>query len=399
MSDEPNISSTRTGRPKRKLIAIVAIALAVTLVAVFAVGYLLGWFNSIVYGYNARTYSIRTIANEQLSIHFIQLDNGANGESIYIKAGDTDVLIDAGSTPTSAKRISNYVNRYCSDGRLEYVIVTHADADHIAGFVGTTVAKGIFDSYECETIIQFARTNQDSDIYKDYCAKRDAEVVAGAKAYTALDCYNNTKGAQRTYQLAEGITLTILYQEYYETFTSNENDYSVCVLISQQYQVGDTTETNHYIFTGDLEQAGEQSLVKYNPNLPQVVLYKASHHGSSTSANEPLLNVINPQIVCVSCVAGSIEYTTNMSNTFPTQQFINRIANYTDRVYVTDVAKLALNNKTGYYNVVGTSPLNGDIVCACTNGEVTMYFSHNDTKLKDTDWFRDNRTPPTAWAN
>ena len=26
-----------------------------------------------------------------------------------------------------------------------------------------------------------------------------------------------------------------------------------------------------------------------------------------------------------------------------------------------------------------------------------MYFSNNDTKLKDTDWFKNNRTTPDAW--
>ena len=29
-----------------------------------------------------------------------------------------------------------YVDKYCTDGVLEYVIATHAHQDHIAGFVG-----------------------------------------------------------------------------------------------------------------------------------------------------------------------------------------------------------------------------------------------------------------------
>ena len=69
-----------------------------------------------------------------------------------------DVLIDAGSRKNSAKAITEYVNQFCDDGILEYVIATHAHQDHIAGFVGTKEIPGIFDAYECQTIIDFSKT-------------------------------------------------------------------------------------------------------------------------------------------------------------------------------------------------------------------------------------------------
>ena len=69
-----------------------------------------------------------------LSIHFMELGNKATGDSIYIKAGDTDILIDAGSVESSTNTTSEYIKQYCTDNILEYVIVTHADSDHIAGF-------------------------------------------------------------------------------------------------------------------------------------------------------------------------------------------------------------------------------------------------------------------------
>ena len=339
---------------------------------------------------------IENLKSGDLSIHFMELGNNSNGDSIYIKAGDTDILIDAGSEKGSAKSIGDYIDRYCTDGKLEYVIATHADEDHIAGFVGTTVAKGIFDRYECENIIQFARTNKNTKVYQSYCAKRDAEKANGANVYTALDCYKETNGAKRVYQLADGITMEILYQKYYEESSSNENDYSVCLLFKQEYQDNGETKTNNYLLLGDLEEAGEKSLVDNNPNLPEVELYKGGHHGSKTSANTVLLEKVKPKVVCICCVAGSVEYTQNLPNTFPTQDFIDRIALYTDAVYATDMATVQLNS-SGKYKNTSYGTLNGDIVFACTAGVKKMYFSNNDTKLKDTDWFKENRTCPAAW--
>ena len=84
-----------------------------------------------------------------------------------------------------------------------------------------------------------------------------------------------------------------------------------------------------------------------------------------------------------------------MENTFPAQKFINRIAPYTDAVYVTTAGTVEKSGDT--YKDTGYASLNGNIVYACTNGRVSMYFSKEDTKLKDTEWFKQNRTCPSDW--
>ncbi|MBQ7713091.1 MAG: MBL fold metallo-hydrolase [Clostridia bacterium] len=336
-----------------------------------------------------------TYGDKDLSFHFLELGNNYTGDSTYIKAGDVDILIDAGSRQNSAATIAEYVDKYCTDGKLEYVIATHAHQDHIEGFTNTSKNLGIFGRYECETIIEFAKTNQklktqkgNNTLYGNYVEARNNEVAAGAKVYTALECWNNENGAKRTYELGEGMSMTVLYQRYYEETSSTENDYSVCVLFNH----GD----KYYLFTGDLEGKGEASLAEHNA-LPEVILYKAGHHGSKTSSKEELLSVIKPQIVCVCCCAGSVEYTQEKNNTFPTQEFIDRIAPYTDRVYVTTIGTISYNDTKGKYEDVGFASMNGNITVLSSGGNVTVGCSNNDTLLKDTDWFKANRTCPTAW--
>ncbi len=325
------------------------------------------------------------IVSGDLAIYFPELGNGNAGDCILLKTGDTEVLIDAGSTKGSAATLVPFIQKYCTDGVLEYVIATHAHEDHISAFVGTKSAPGIFASFKCGTIIDYVLKNTTSQISKDYEAARDNEVSAeGAVHYTALQCWNNEGGAQRSYEISEGITMNILYQKFYENRSSDENNYSVCTLFTQG--------ENHFLFTGDLEEAGEKSLVENN-ELPHVKLFKAGHHGSPTSSNDILLEKITPEIVCVCCCAGSYEYSKEENNTFPSQAFIDRIAKYTKNVYVTTCATgIDKENK----KTSGYTSMNGDIT-VISNGEgVTVHGSKNDTVLKDTEWFRSNRTWPAG---
>lgn len=338
------------------------------------------------YAYKKYSDVNKTVKGE-LTVHFLELGNEYAGDSIYIKAGETDILVDAGSRAGSVSTISKYLNDYVTDGKLEYVIATHADQDHIAGFAAS---NGIFDLYDCETIIDFPKTNKTTDVYNKYVQKRDKEVVDGAKHYTALECYNNENGAQREYSLSYGITLKILYNYYYEHNSTDENNYSVCFLITQG--------SRNFLFTGDLEKSGEEYLVENN-DLPEVELFKAGHHGSKTSSNDCLLRVIKPKIVCVCCCAGSVEYTQNFNNTFPTQDFIDRVAVYTDKVYVNTYINVKYDSlKDKYVNDGDYLLLNGNIVISsCENKEVEVICSNNNTLLKDTEWIKNNRTIPDQW--
>lgn len=313
--------------------------------------------------------SSTVIAEGEMEIHFLQLGNEVSGDSTLIKVGDTEVLIDAGSMRGSAETVVPYIQQYCTDGILEYVIATHAHEDHIAALVGSSTADGVLESFTCQTIIDFPKTTSKTQLYQEYVDLRDAEVNAGAKHYTALECYNNVGGAQRTYTLGEGITMQILYQKYYEESTSKENNNSVCTLISY----GD----NHFLFTGDLERSGELSLIEEN-DLPKCKLYKAGHHGSDTSSSAELLAVIQPEIVVANCCCGD-------KHGFPKQQFLENISIYTDKLYI------PVMNDNGY------KLLNGNIVVSVNNGQITVNGSNNNTLFKDTDWFKENRTCPDAW--
>ena len=315
-----------------------------------------------------------------IDINFLELGNKYTGDSTFIKAGDKDILIDAGSRNGSASTISEFVDQYCTDGKLEYVIATHAHQDHIAGFVGTNAAEGILKHYKIDTLIDFSLTNATSAVYNNYVSLRDEKIASGdiAHHYTANDCIQGTNGAKKVYDLSEGITMTILDQKFYRETSGDENNYSVCALFTQG--------NNNYLFTGDLEKEGEKSLTELN-DLPEVELFKGGHHGSYTANTDALLSVIKPKTVCICCCAGSDEYTKTPENMFPAQDAVDRIAKYTDKVYVTTVVA---DDDKGYKS------LNGNINFHCEDGhEYLVTGSNNSVILKDSEWFKSCRTWPT----
>lgn len=331
------------------------------------------------------TPNVEVIKSKELSVHFLELGNKYTGDCTFIKSGETEILIDAGSRADSVKPIYDYVSPLI-DGKLDYVIVTHAHQDHYAGFATGKNVDSLFDLLTVDTVITFSKTNQKttSTLYGNFLRELDeTKEKNGTKVYDALECYKNQNGAQRTYEISENVEMEILYQKYYEEKASTENDYSVCMQINRTVD----SEVVSYLFTGDLEKDGEKSLVENNgDSLKKVALYKAGHHGSKTSSSTELLEVIQPDIVCVCACAGSTEYTTKNENTFPTQQFIDRVAKYTEEVYVTT---LCLDYKKGEF-----TSMNGNIVISSAKGSVAIEktFSASDLTLFDTEWFKQNRT-------
>ena len=317
----------------------------------------------------------------EVSVHFLELGNKYTGDCTYIKTPDADILIDCGSKSNSIATVSSYLNKYVTDGTLEYVIVTHAHQDHYAGFATTTKIESIFDLYECENIITFAKTNQKSTakMYNNFVRELADEEANGANVMTAQECIEGTN----EFALSDTVTLEILDSYYYTHDAHTENDYSVCCLVKQEYTENSETKYRNFLFTGDLEADGEEYLVQMN-TLPVVDLYKAGHHGSKTSSTAALIDVIKPKTVCVCCCAGSPEYTKVDVNQFPTQIFLDNVSKYTTEIYVTTLC-------IDYDNNEFTS-LNGNIVYLVNSvGEYDVECSNNNTILKDTDWFKEHR--------
>ena len=369
---------------------------------------------------------IEDVIYDDFQIHFMMLGNDAAGDCAYIKAGNNDILIDAGSKSNSYDTTSAYINKYCSDKSFEYVIATHGDSDHISALPNFFKNYGIDTviDFTCETSEQFkafkasgkssrdyfAGTTKATDTYGKYLEARD---TYANHHYTAGDCYMNLNCAKRSYKLSDNVTMDILYNYYYfdndnngKVDSTDENNFSVLTL----FTYNQNGNYKRFFLGGDLELDGEEKFAKYydgsteEKTMPTVDLYKAGHHGSKTSSNDCLLDILQPKICVCCCCCGTDEYTGNTDNQFPTQAFINRIAKWTDRVYAPSVIesytieKAKANSKgdsdkTGvsvgneYIHSSGFIAMNGNIIVSSNGINVGLYASNNLIKLKDSNWF------------
>ena len=318
------------------------------------------------------------VSDQDISIHFLEVGNHYTGDCVYIKTETCDILIDCGSRLNSLPTITDYLSHYVTDGVFEYVILTHAHQDHIAGFAAAQYNNSFFGAYSVEVFIDSA-TLVTTAVYNRYVTNLEKAVTEhGTTHYTALQCINETDGAQTTYAVGGGYTMTILDTEYYETPSSNENNNSVCCLFSNG--------TRNYLLTGDLEQEGEESLIERN-TLPHVDLFKAGHHGSYTASSAALMAVIQPKTVVVCCCAGDDEYTSDNAKQFPSQQFVNNVAPYTSEIYVTTLNDESVEGKHVSFN--------GNVVYMSKGSVYKVACSASATKLQDSEWFHENRVLPT----
>lgn len=234
------------------------------------------------------------------------------GDSFIIAVGDTQILVDAGSTATSGAAIVSKMKSYLgeNDKCWDYVIATHPDYDHLAAFAGSKEGDNnitnqrVFDTmflsgeYTLGTLIDFdisqdedARGGYDS-YSKLYLDKAGQEMQSYANYRTAREkliskkivssyspvsklCENQRKYVEKNKDNPQyeelwknratpiplskdgKITLNFLYnyhndhREAGEILPADINNLSVCFTIDYQKSSG---EIERFLFTGDLEE-------------------------------------------------------------------------------------------------------------------------------------------------
>ncbi len=256
-----------------------------------------------------------------IEIYFIEM-NQQYGDSIYIKAGDFDMLIDAGQV-SDGGYVNDVLRRNVSDGKLECVIATHAHSDHIGGMMtALSTIKSI--TYA----VDYGYQRSDYAVV-DSVRNRFKQ----AEKYAPItDCIKSINGARKKIYIAKDFYITFLETGYYEEPSvdlNNNNNYN---LTSVAFIL--TYKNQNYYFAGDLEKEGETNLVNKN-EVYKVDLVKASHHGSSTSNSNKILNVLKPSAIVVSTalVDRGDEKSNAASQPHPNGKILSSMLSYS-KVYV-----------------------------------------------------------------
>ncbi len=217
------------------------------------------------------------------------LDVG-EGQAILLQAGGEHYLVDCGgdSEERTADRVAQTL---LSQGvfRLDGVILTHYDRDHVGGLENLLTRIPIEHFYLPDQR-EIPISQEDGALCT--LVSRDTEIPLGSGKLVLLE-----PGGENS---------------------NNEN--CMCVLFESEECV--------ILITGDRGRSGERRLLA-DYVLPDVDILIAGHHGSKNSTTEELLRAVRPETVIIS--AGK-----NNRYGHPAQEVLDRLAEYNCTVYRTD---------------------------------------------------------------
>lgn len=239
------------------------------------------------------------------------LDVG-QGDCACIRVGDHTVLIDGGSSDVSEVgkyRIVPYL-KYMGIDKIDYMIITHSDTDHISGLSEIIEKDDHFGLEISHVVLPFVKDPDEA-----YCTFENL-------------CKSDTSIKTEYMQMGDTISfgdvkITCLHPvDGYEW--EDANDYSTVNLLSYKDFRG--------IFMGDLgikgEKMMEEALEKEGLSLVDVDYIKVGHHGSKNSSSEEFLSKIKPEIAAVS--AGK-----NNRYHHPAKEAVDRLKKAGAKIYCT----------------------------------------------------------------
>ena len=201
--------------------------------------------------------------NHDATLHFI--DTG-NSDAILIQQGEVAALIDGGDNDDEAL-VADYIKAQ-GITRLEYVIATHPDADHIGGL------DAVISQLEVGKVL-VGNGKATTKTYTDFI---EAIMDKGLSPSVPL-LYSEFPLGEATLKIVS---------------VANEKEPNNCSLVIL-YTYGQ----NKVLFMGDADQSIEKSLdIK---QIGDVDLIKVGHHGSKTSSNFDFMKAISPEYAVITC--------------------------------------------------------------------------------------------------
>jgi competence protein ComEC len=210
-----------------------------------------------------------------VEIHFLDV---GQGDAVAIRTpGDRWVLIDAGPRAerydAGERRVLPFLRAHRA-GRLEALVLTHPDADHIGG------ARAVLEGIEVGRLVE-PGLPVGKPLYLETLRAAEARKVPWAAARRG-----------RTLRL-DGVELELLWPVG-DLLDASVEANEISAVVRLRY--GAFTA----LLTGDVGTGVEEELTAaYGESLRAQVL-KAGHHGSRTSTGDALLDAARPELVVVS---------------------------------------------------------------------------------------------------
>lgn len=260
----------------------------------FSLGTLLT-FSLIFFGITSRA------QEQKLQVAFLDV---GQGDAILISQGEKQILIDGGPSGTKLlEKLGEYVPFW--DRKIDVIIATHPDADHISGIVE------VLKNYAVDQVIESG-------------AKSESQVF-GAMEKIISDKKVEKQTARRgmKIRLSSEVELEVLSPTDALINGLKKDDTNSASIVAKL-----TSGENSFLFTGDLPVEMENQLIAFGASLEAKVL-KVSHHGSKSATGVQFLDAVNPKEAVISVGKGN-------RYGHPNAEVSERLENRKIRIFRTD---------------------------------------------------------------
>lgn len=231
-----------------------------------------------------------------LKIFFIDV---GQGDSTLIRTPyNKNILIDGGGSESydvgENILVPYLLNRKVS--KLDYVIISHFDQDHIGGILA------VLEKLEVNIVIisEQGENNDNYNKFKKIIDQKNIKVMV-------------VKQGDRL-NIEKNFYFDILWPKDSKLTDDLNNNSIVCKLQYENFSM---------LFTGDIEEGTEKEILKeYKDNLQILssIILKVGHHGSKTSSTQEFIEMVKPKI-------GLIGVGNNNKFGHPNNQVLERLRN------------------------------------------------------------------------
>ncbi len=258
-----------------------------------------------------KTEKIPVTAGHEMQVHFIDV---GQGDSILIESPNGKTMLVDGGVKGAGQQIVSYLKELGID-KLDIIVATHPDADHIGGLIpvlDTMPIEQFYDSGKVHT----------SQTFEEMLTHIDEKNIP----------YHVPKTGDEI-EFDKEVNVKVLNAN--EQATDN-NDASIVLKM--------TYGNVSFLLTGDAGVALEKDMLQYDVTA---TVLKAGHHGSNTSSSEEFVRAVKPEVTILS-------YGEDNKYGHPHTEVVDRLQAIGSKIYATaDLGTITVSTDGVNYAVNG----------------------------------------------
>ena len=214
--------------------------------------------------------TVDKLADGEILVEVLKL---GKADCILINSKEQTIVIDAGEDDDKSAIFSRFILNKIE--KIDYLIITHFDNDHIGS------VPDILEAYQVDNIIEPDYTPDEpfSDTYNAY---KSALASCGSNILTLSDDMSFTVGDMS-----------------FEIITAKGKKYTSSVDNNSSLVIGMTHQGNKFLFAGDIEKDRIDDVV--SGGIGQYDYLKVPHHGVNEKNSRSLIDAVSPKYAVITC--------------------------------------------------------------------------------------------------